>query len=63
MRRVLDLDEGWAAGIRTLQDAVGELRHAIEHLGVMAVINGPAPGEAYFITTGAGRVYSSSLQL
>ena len=40
MRRTLDLDEGWAAGLRTWQDAVGELRRAIEHLGVMAVING-----------------------
>ena len=40
MRRALGLDEGWAAGIRTWQDAVGELRRAIEQLGVMAVING-----------------------
>jgi len=40
MRRTLDLDEGWAAGVRTWQDAVGELRRAIERLGVMAVING-----------------------
>lgn len=40
MRRTLDLDDGWAAGVRTWQDAVGELRRAIEHLGVMAVING-----------------------
>ncbi len=40
MRRALNLDEGWAAGVRTWQDAVGELRRAIEHLGVMAVING-----------------------
>lgn len=40
MRRALTLDEGWAAGVRSWQDAVGELRRAIEHLGVMAVING-----------------------
>ena len=40
MRRALTLDEGWAAGVRTWEDAVGELRRAIEHLGVMAVING-----------------------
>ena len=40
MRRALNLDEGWAAGVRTWEDAVGELRRAIEHLGVMAVING-----------------------
>jgi len=40
VRRTLDLDEGWAAGVRTWQDAVGELRRAIERLGVMAVING-----------------------
>ena len=40
MRRALNLDEGWATEVRTWQDAVGELRRAIEHLGVMAVING-----------------------
>ena len=40
MRRALGLDGGWAAGVRTWQDAVGELRRAIEQLGVMAVING-----------------------
>ncbi len=40
MRRTLDLDGGWTAGVRTWQDAVGELRRVIEHLGVMAVING-----------------------
>ena len=40
MRRALGLDLGWAAGVRTWQDAVGELRRAIEQLGVMAVING-----------------------
>ena len=40
MRRTLGLDEGWAAGVRTWQDAVNELRRMIEQLGVMAVING-----------------------
>ncbi|MCY4223148.1 MAG: ImmA/IrrE family metallo-endopeptidase [Thiotrichales bacterium] len=40
MRRTLGLEEGWAAGVRTWQDAVNELRRLIENLGVMAVING-----------------------
>ena len=40
MRRALGLQDGWAAGVRTWQEAVGELRRAIEQLGVMAVING-----------------------
>ena len=40
MRRTLGLDGGWAAQVRTWQEAVGELRRAIERLGVMAVING-----------------------
>ncbi len=40
MRRTLGLGGGWAAGVRTWQDAVSELRRTIEHLGVMAVING-----------------------
>ena len=40
MRRALSLDEGRAAGVRSWKNAVGELRRAIEHLGVMAVING-----------------------
>ena len=40
MRRTLGLDGGWAAGVRTWQDAVSELRWAIEQLGVVAVING-----------------------
>ena len=39
MRRVLNLNDGWAAGVRTWQDAVSELRRVIEQLGVMAVIN------------------------
>ncbi|MDO9318457.1 MAG: ImmA/IrrE family metallo-endopeptidase [Gammaproteobacteria bacterium] len=40
MRRLLDLEHGWAANVRTWQDAVSALRIAIEALGVMAVING-----------------------
>ena len=40
MRRALGLADGWAAGVRTWQDAVSELRRTIEDLGVMAVING-----------------------
>ena len=40
MRRVLGIEEGWAAGVSTWQDAVNELRRMIEGLGVMAVING-----------------------
>ena len=40
MRRTLGLDDGWAAGVRTWQDAVNELRRMVEQLGVMAVING-----------------------
>ena len=40
MRRALGLNGGWAAGVRTWQDTVGELRRAIEQLGVLAVING-----------------------
>ncbi len=40
MRRALGLDRGWAAGVRTWQDAVSELRRTIEQIGVMAVING-----------------------
>ena len=40
IRRTIGLDGGWAAGIRTWQDAVNELRRMIERLGVMAVING-----------------------
>ena len=40
MRRTLGLDEGWATGVRSWQDAVHELRRMIERLGVMAVING-----------------------
>ncbi len=40
MRRILGMDDGWAAELRTWQEAVGQLRRAIEDLGVMAVING-----------------------
>ena len=40
MRKILGLDDGWAATIRTWKSAVGELRRLIEELGVMAVING-----------------------
>ena len=40
MRRTLGVDGGWAAGVRTWQNAVSELRRAIEQLGVVAVING-----------------------
>ena len=40
MRRMVGLDEGWAAKVRTWQEAVSELRRAIEQLEVMAVING-----------------------
>ena len=40
MRRTLGLNEGWAAGVRSWQEAVNELRRMIERIGVMAVING-----------------------
>ena len=40
MRRLLDLGDGWAATVRTWQEAVSALRNAIEAVGVMAVING-----------------------
>ncbi len=40
MRRIVGLDDDWAADVRTWREAVGELRRAIEELGVMAVING-----------------------
>lgn len=40
MRRMLGLEDGWAEGVRTWREAVGELRRAIEELGVLAVING-----------------------
>ena len=47
MRRTLGLDEGLAAGVRSWQDAVNELRRAIERLGVMAVINGIVGNNTY----------------
>ncbi|GAB4255782.1 MAG: ImmA/IrrE family metallo-endopeptidase [Thermoleophilia bacterium] len=40
MRRMVGLEPGWAANIRTWLEAVGELRRITERLGVMAVING-----------------------
>ncbi|MBI3090681.1 MAG: ImmA/IrrE family metallo-endopeptidase [Candidatus Tectomicrobia bacterium] len=40
MRRTIGFGEGWAAEVRTWEEAVGELRRGIEHLGIMAVING-----------------------
>lgn len=40
MRRLLGLGDGWAATVRTWQEAVSALRSAIEAVGVMAVING-----------------------
>lgn len=40
MRRLVGLDDGWAERIRTWREAVGELRRAIEDLGIIAVING-----------------------
>lgn len=40
MRRVVGLDENWAQRVPNWTSAVGELRNAIESLGIMAVING-----------------------
>src|SRR5690606_37838003 len=40
MRRLFGLSDGWAATVRTWQEAVSALRNAIETVGVMAVING-----------------------
>ncbi len=40
MRRIVGLEDGWAGTVRTWQEAVGNLRRAIEELGVMAVVNG-----------------------
>jgi len=40
MRRLLGFETGWASRVRTWQDAVGELRGAMEDIGIMAVING-----------------------
>ncbi|MEX2515473.1 MAG: ImmA/IrrE family metallo-endopeptidase [Gammaproteobacteria bacterium] len=40
MRRLLGLEDGWAANVHTWQEAVSALRTAIEALGVMAIVNG-----------------------
>ena len=40
VRRIIGFDEEWAGELRTWQEAVRELRRAIEELGIMAVING-----------------------
>lgn len=40
MRRAVGLGNGWAAQVRTWQEAVSALRRAIEGLGTMAVVNG-----------------------
>lgn len=40
MRRVVGLDDGWAAEVKTWTEAALELRRRIEKLGVLAVING-----------------------
>lgn len=40
MRRIIGFGDGWAGEVRTWQEAVRELRRAIEELGIMAVING-----------------------
>jgi Zn-dependent peptidase ImmA (M78 family) len=40
MRRIIGIEDGWAAAVSTWQQTVLELRRAIEQLGVMAVING-----------------------
>lgn len=40
MRRLLGMEDGWAASVRSWQEAIGALRTAIEELGVLAVISG-----------------------
>lgn len=40
MRRIVGLNDGWAQRVPSWTAAVGELRNAIEELGVMAVVNG-----------------------
>ena len=40
MRRIVSLEDGWPMAVPTWQQAVGELRRAIEALGVITVING-----------------------
>jgi Zn-dependent peptidase ImmA (M78 family) len=40
MRRIVGFGDGWAARIPSWKAAVGELRRALEQLGLMAVVNG-----------------------
>jgi Zn-dependent peptidase ImmA (M78 family) len=40
MRRTVGLVDGWAANVRTWQESLGELRRAIEGIGVAVVVNG-----------------------
>ncbi len=40
MRRVVGIDDDWASNRSTWMESTVELRSAIEHIGVMAVING-----------------------
>ena len=40
MRRTVGLVDGWAANVGTWQESVGELRRAIESIGVTVVVNG-----------------------
>ncbi len=47
MRRVLGVVDGWAQRVPTWTAAVGELRKAVEGLGVMAVINGIVGNNTY----------------
>ena len=47
MRRIVGIGDGWASGMRTWMDAVGELRTAIDGIGVMAVINGVVGNNTY----------------
>lgn len=39
IRRTLNLEDGWGAGVHTWQDALNELRRLINGLGVMTAIN------------------------
>lgn len=40
MRRTVGLVDGWAANVPTWKESVGELRRAIESIGVTVVVNG-----------------------
>ncbi len=40
MRRIIGFEDGWAASVRTWQEAVSALRLAMEKIGVCAFING-----------------------